>query len=240
VSPEQLLAAQDKVSGSSGRLAFQPVVDGITLPHQPIQAIAGGSAIGVSLLVGTNRDEMRLFTMMDPSQAAPDMAILDRLFGTKAKEVAATYEAAQPEQSSSDAWIDFLTDRTFRIPAIRLAERQSALDTNVWMYRFDWPSPVNGGSLKACHALEIPFVWNNLEKRGVNLLTGDSPTRQRVADAMQPAWIAFARNGNPNTSGLSHWPAYDSTHRATMLFNEACQIVNDPQAAERQIWEGVL
>jgi para-nitrobenzyl esterase len=240
VSPEQLLAAQDKVSGSSGRLAFQPVVDGITLPRQPIQAIAGGSANGVSLLVGTNRDEMRLFTMRDPTQATPDMSILERLFGMKAKEVAAIYEAAQPEQSSSDAWIDFLTDRTFRIPAIRLAERQSALGTNVWMYRFDWPSPVNGGRLKACHGLEIPFVWNNLDKNGVQLLSGDSPTRQKVADAMQPAWIAFARSGNPNTSALPNWTAYDTTLRATMLFNEACQVVNDPQATERQLWEGVL
>ena len=237
---EQLLAAQDKVSDSSGRLAFQPVVDGVTLSHQPIQAIADGSANGVSLLVGTNRDEMRLFTMMDPAQATPDMAILERLFGTKAKEVVATYEAAQPEQSSSDVWINFLTDRTFRIPAIRLAERQSARGTNVWMYRFDWPTPVFGGRLKACHGLEISFVWNNLDKYGVNLLTGDAAARQKVADAMHPAWIAFARSGNPNTSGLPQWPAYDTTHRATMLFNEECQVVNDPQSAERQLWEGVL
>jgi para-nitrobenzyl esterase len=240
VSLEQLLAAQDKTPGSNGRLAFQPVVDGVALPRQPIQAIAGGSANGVSLLVGTNRDEMRLFTMMDPTQATPDMAILERLFGTKAKEVAATYEAAQPAQSSSDAWIDFQTDRTFRIPAIRLSERQSALGTNVWMYRFDWPSPVFGGRLKACHGLEIPFVWNNLDKHGVNLLNGDSPARQKVADAMHSAWIAFARSGNPNTSGLPQWLAYDTTHRATMLFNEECQVVNDPQATERQLWERVL
>ena len=237
---EQLLAAQDKVSDSSGRLAFQPVVDSVTLPRQPIQAIAGGSANRATLLLGTNCDEMRLFTMMDPAQATPDMAILERLFGTKAKEVSAAYEAAQPEQSSSDAWIDFLTDRTFRIPAIRLAERQSAHGTNVWMYRFDWPTPVFGGRLKACHGLEISFVWNNLDKYGVNILTGDDPASQKVAHAMHPAWIAFARSGNPNTSGLPQWPAYDTTHRATMLFNEECQVVNDPQATERQLWEGVL
>jgi len=146
VSGEQLLAAQDKVSGAGGRLAFQPVVDTATLPQQPIQAIANGSANGVALLVGTNRDEMRLFTMLDPAQATPDMAMLEQLFGTKAKAVAATYEANQPEQSSSDAWIDFLTDRTFRIPAIRLAESQSVHGTNVWIYRFDWPTPVFGGA----------------------------------------------------------------------------------------------
>ena len=240
VSSEQLLAAQDKVSGADGRLAFQPVVDGVSIPQQPIKAITNGSANGVSLLVGTNRDEMRLFTMLDPTQATPDMSILERLFGTKAKDVAATYEADQPEHSSSDAWIDFLTDRTFRIPAIRLAERQLVHGANVWMYRFDWPTPVFGGRMKACHGLEIPFVWNNLDKYGVNLLTGDDPTRQKVADAMHQSWIMFARSGNPNASGLPQWPAYDATRRATMLFNEECQVVNDPQATERQVWQGVL
>jgi para-nitrobenzyl esterase len=240
ISLEQLLAAQSKVSESSGRVAFQPVVDGVTLPLQPIQAIAGGSAEGITLLVGTNRDEMRLFTMMDPAQATPDMDTLKRLFGANAIEAAATYEADQTEQSSSDAWIDFLTDRVFRIPAIRLAERQSDRGTKVWMYRFDWPTPVFDGRLKACHALEIPFVWNNLDKYGVNMLAGDSPARQKVADAMHAAWIAFARNGNPSTPGLPLWPFYDTTQRATMLFNEECRVVNDPYAAERRLWEGVL
>jgi len=239
VSSEQLLAAQDKVSGADGRLAFQPVVDGVSIPQQPIKAITNGSANGVSLLVGTNRDEMRLFTMLDPTQATPDMSILEHLFGTKAKDIAATYEADQPEHSSSDAWIDFLTDRTFRIPAIRLAERQLA-HANVWMYRFDWPTPVFRGRMKACHGLEIAFVWNNLDKYGVNLLTGDDPTRQKVADAMHQSWIMFARSGNPNASGLPQWPAYDAARRATMLFNEECQVVNDPQATERQVWQGVL
>jgi len=240
VSSEQLLAAQGKITGEGGRLAFQPVVDGASLPQQPIKAIGNGSASDVSLLLGTNRDEMRLFTMMDPTQATPDMSILEHLFGARANDVAAIYEANQPEHSSSDAWIDFLTDRTFRIPAIRLAEKQLVHRANVWMYRFDWPTPVFGGRLQACHGLEIPFVWNNLDKYGVNLLTGDDPARQKVADAMHQSWIMFARSGNPHASGLPPWPAYDGTHRATMLFNEECQVVNDPQAPERQLWEGVL
>ena len=240
VSSEQLLAAQNKISGEGGRLAFQPVVDGASLPQQPIEAIANGSASDVSLLIGTNRDEMRLFTVMDSTQATPDMSILEHLFGTKANDVAAIYEANQPEHSSSDAWIDFLTDRTFRIPAIRLAEKQLVHGANVWMYRFDWPTPAFGGRMKACHGLEIPFVWNNLDKYGVNLLTGDDPARQKVADVMHQSWIMYACTGNPHAAGLPQWPAYYDTQRATMLFNEECQVVNDPQAVERQVWEGIL
>src|SRR5260370_10761158 len=204
VPDEKLLDGQIKTSACSRGLAFQPVIDGVTLPRQPIEAIVDGSAQGVSLLVGTNLDEMRLFTMLDPTQASYDMVTLERLFGAKAAQVASIYDADRPEKSSSDAWIDFLTDRTFRIPAIRLAERQSAQGTPVWTYRFDWPTPAFGGILKACHGLEISFVWNNLDKFGVSMLTGDSPARQKVADAMHKAWIAFARGGNPNPPGLPH------------------------------------
>ena len=97
-----------------------------------------------------------------------------------------------------------------------------------------------GGYLRSAHALEIPFVWNNLDRPGANMLTGDSPSRQILADYMHSAWIAFARNGNPNTSALPHWPAYESELRATMIFDEACRVEDDPQATERELWDGVI
>jgi para-nitrobenzyl esterase len=234
---EQLLAVQSQVSAEDRGLAYRPVIDGITLP-QPIEAIAQGSADGISLLIGTNRDEMRLFTVMDPAQAVFSMPQLEKLFGGRAEQVAATYEALSP--SLEDAWIDILTDRTFRIPAIRLAEQQAARGASVWMYRFDWATPVFGGVLKSCHALEVPFVWNNLDQSGVSMLTGDSPVRQKIADTMHAAWIAFARTGDPGTSDLPEWRVYDTELRATQLFNEEDQVVNDPQSGEREIWQGVL
>lgn len=233
---EQLLAAQSTVTVPGGGLPFEPVIDGRTLPQRPIDAIAHGSADGISLLVGTNRDEMRLFTLMDPAEAVFKMSLLERLFGERAEQVAALYEADVPTRE--DAWVDILTDRTFRIPAISLAERVAERGTAVWMYRFDWSSPAFGGQLKACHALEVPFVWNNLDKQGVEMLTGDSPARQKIAEAMHAAWIAFARTGKPATPVLPEWPAYVTEQRATLLFNEEYQVVNDPQGAERQVWKG--
>jgi len=173
---------------------------------------------------------------MDPGEAVFKMPLLERMFGDKAEQVAAVYEA--DAGSREDAWIDILTDRTFRLPAIILAERAVERGVPVWMYRFDWPSLEFGGQLKACHALEVPFVWNNLDKPGVAMLTGDSPVRQKIAEAMHEAWIAFARTGKPAAAVLPEWSAYDTERRATLLFNEEYQVVNDPQGAERQLWEG--
>jgi len=54
------------------------------------------------------------------------------------------------------------------------------------------------------------------------------------------AWLAFARTGDPNHSGLPAWPTYDTDRRATMLFDVDCRIADDPDAEERLAWEGRL
>ncbi len=236
---DEIMKAQNQLMQRFGGLPFAPVIDGVTLPHKPIEAIKSGSAADVTLLIGTNYDEMRLFTAFDQQQATPNQEQLQHTFGERAALVMATYEGARAGNTSA-AWVDLLTDRTFRIPAIRLAERQSQQGTAVWMYRFDWPTPNFGGLLGACHALEIPFVWDNLNQPGVTMLTGDSPTRQPIADRMHAAWIAFARTGDPNIASLPAWTAYDIQQRATMLFNETCEIAYDPQHDTRQLWEGII
>ena len=104
------------------------------------------------------------------------------------------------------------TDRVFRIPAIRLAE--AGLGTRpTYMYLFAWETPVFGGKLKSCHALELPFMWDAIDKPGLSVLTGDGPERQALADVMHAAWISFARTGDPG------WPAYDTDRRATQVFD---------------------
>jgi len=54
-----------------------------------------------------------------------------------------------------------------------------------------------------------------------------------LADLMSRAWMAFVRTGNPDITGLPHWPAYDPENRATMIFNEQGKVVNDPDRDKR-------
>jgi para-nitrobenzyl esterase len=121
----------------------------------------------------------------------------------------------------------------FRIPAIRLAEAQLA-HAPVWMYLFTWETPVFGGLLKSCHALEIPFVFDTLASAAQ--FTGDSPDRQSIADTMHAAWIAFAQKGDPNGAGVPDWPAYDTARRATMRFDVQPEILDDPMGDDRAAW----
>lgn len=237
---DDLLRAQGKLPSSVQWRAFSHVVDGVVLPKRSIDAIADGSAEGIDVLVGTTLDEMKLFTVFDPNQQNVDTKLLTMLFGDRASEILAVYEAQQHEAPLSTAWEAFLTDRTFRIPAIRVAEQQVKHGAAVWMYRFDWPTPVYGGVLGACHALEIPFVFNTLNHRTTAIITGDTPP-QSIADVMHASWIAFAHGRDlTEVQGLPTWPRYQEGQRATMLFNTTCSVSIDPQPITRRLWEGVI
>ena len=58
--------------------------------------------------------------------------------------------------------------------------------------------------------------------------------------AMHRAWIAFARNGDPQHDGLPTWPQYDLHRRATMRFDASCEVVDDPAREDRVAFEGVI
>jgi para-nitrobenzyl esterase len=135
-------------------------------------------------------------------------------------------------------WSAFLTDYTFRIPAIRLAERQAVHQARTFMYQFTQPSPIFGGS---AHAVEIPFVFDNLDKNGIEMLLGPIDGHlQSLAAAMADAWTTFARTGVPAAQGLPEWTPYEPQHRATLVVGLDRQIVEDPQGDERSLWDGLL
>ncbi|MDM5327069.1 carboxylesterase family protein [Neobacillus sp. CF12] len=140
-------------------------------------------------------------------------------------------------QLNQDLFNKLLTMSIFTGPALKLTELQVNQGTPVWMYRFDWETPVFGGALKSTHALEIPFVFNTLNTLNTENFTGSSPERQLLANQMHQAWINFARNGNPNTENLPEWPKYDMNERSIMIFNIESAVVKDPNREERIIWE---
>ena len=110
--------------------------------------------------------------MQDPGFGSlDDDKIVQRLAvtcGDRAAEVLASYKSRRPEATAAELWLDLATDGIFRIPMIRLLEAQHAHGP-VWSYLFSWESPAFGGLLRSTHALEIPFVWNTIDKAGVEM-----------------------------------------------------------------------
>lgn len=94
-----------------------------------------------------------------------------------------------------------------------------------------WRTPVKGGKFRSPHVLDVPFVFDHVD--AAKEMTGEGQDRYALAENMSGAWAAFARSGNPNHKGLPHWPAFDAAKRATMEFNDECQVADDPNHEER-------
>jgi para-nitrobenzyl esterase len=241
---DEIITAQAAVGleTSANGLPFQPVVDGTVLPRPALDAIADGNAAGVRLLVGTNHDEMTLFSVLDPTLATMDEAAIRERVGAYygpdgVDEFLATYRRLLPGSSLGDQWNAMATDALFRVPAIRLAEHQLP-HAPVWSYLFTWESPAFGGLLKSTHAVEIPFVFDTLDQPGSDMFTGTGPERAGIARRMHDAWTAFARDGAPGHAGIPGWPQYDTTRRATMRIDDTWEVLDDPMAETRKLWDG--
>lgn len=239
LSAEQIIeAAAGLAQTDVGSLPFQPCVGDEVVPVAPIDASRAGASSGVSTLIGSNRDEWKLFSLgiregESLGRAHRPLRTLFEAAGRSADDLVSAYESKVDGGSELDVRNAIETDRIFRIPAIRLAEAQVANDAPTWMYRFEWPSSAFGGRLGACHALEIPFVFDNLDAPGADVFTGGTAP-QATATAMHEAWVSFAKTGDPG------WERYDAEVRPTMLFDVESTVANDPDGDTRELWDGVL
>jgi para-nitrobenzyl esterase len=227
-------------------MPFYPVIDGDVVPDVPIERIAAGAGAGVDVLVGTNSDDWRMFPVLagfidqvtDEMLSGPVAVHGSRslaAFGLPAGTALPAYRAAHPGASPGDLLADVLTDWWVRVPAIRLADAHAPASGATYMFEFAWPSPAFGGRLGACHALEIPFVFDTLDLGRNQMLggaLGEHPP-QELADAVHAAWVSFARDGDPG------WPRYDLDHRYVMRLAPEPSVVVDPYARERVLWAGV-
>jgi para-nitrobenzyl esterase len=262
VPVEAVLGAQDRTLAGVWReirgLAFQPVCDRAfreeaLLPEPPLPAVAAGAARGVDLLVGTNLDENRLWSLTDPKLRELDAEALLRRVARSlgrqaaprpdlARRVVEAYRAARAGRAGcapSELWHAIETDRLFRWPAIRLAESQALQHPAVFQYLFTWPSPALEGALGSCHGVDIPFVFGTLRVRGVPPLVGEGPACERLSRRIQAAWAAFARAGDPSHPDPGTWPPYDARRRATQVLGAECSVADAPGDTERALWAGI-
>jgi para-nitrobenzyl esterase len=235
---ERLLEGQKALAADPRpERGFGPTVDGRVVPPV-LERIAAGSAADVPLLIGTNRDEAKLFTLMSGvgGDIGPD-ELIERMratFGERAEQALDTYRASRQGASNNDLSNAYITDMVFRVPAARMAEQQGK-HAPAYMYLFTWPTPAMGGQLGACHGLEIPFVFNLVDQGSV-FITSSTPAMSELSLAMHDAWAAFARTGDPNHPGIPEWPRYEPSGRPTMIFDEQRSVEFDPYGAELALY----
>jgi para-nitrobenzyl esterase len=236
---EQVLAAMQAPGGGRGGFATSPVVDGVSLPHDVFSPAATPLSASIPLLIGSTETEVTWSVNTDytaPADAAALRARITRALRVdeeRAQSLVDLYRHGRPQASLLDLALIMETDASqFRTGVDLEAERKSAAArAAVYMYRFQWYSPVSGGRLRAMHCMDIPFAFDNVDNS--QPIVGAGADRQALADRMSRAWVAFARSGDPNHAGLPRWEPFSVTERSTMMLNAECRLAHDPYHDER-------
>jgi para-nitrobenzyl esterase len=181
-------------------LPFAPVADGELLPRMPLDDATGQ----VPAMIGTNRDEARLFFVPGGVIDAIDDAILARF----AAGAGITDLSAFAGPTPGEVLCNMITYVRFVRPADLLARARG--DTPTWKYRFDGLALTDNGGLGSCHAAEIPFVFGTAGLPQTRLLIGAHPSAA-VTETMHSTWVRFAASGDPG------WAPGTTAHLADKL-----------------------
>jgi para-nitrobenzyl esterase len=230
---DRLVAAMQ----ATPELRLAPVVDGRSLPADPFDPAAPAISASVPMMLGSTETEATFnpnvpLDPMDEAALRTRVRQVLRADDAAADRLIASYRRGRPGVSNLDLYLILASDSAFRAEVLTEAERKADQGgAPVYMYYFTWRSPVRGGKLKAFHCLDIPFAFDNVDL--ATAMTGSGQDRYGLADRMSGAWAAFARSGNPNHRGLPSWPAFNTKQRATMILDNECKVVNDPNGEER-------
>ena len=247
VDPSRLPAVGYAVSAKIGRwkdrwgpityrpIPFAPVVDGDVLPATPWQALANGAGRDVDLLVGHTRDEHRLFSLIDGvlGQVTEEQAETALRTLAPGPDGARRYREAFPAAGPEELYELVNADWLFRMPTLHLAQAHAASGGRTHLYELTWSAPGMGGTLGACHGLDIPLVFGNLSSGQPALLIGETPSAEAEAlsSRIRAAWTGFAADGDPG------WPAYDTEQRLVQLLDSRPAVTAYPEEASRLLWQ---
>ena len=158
--------------------------------------------IDVPVILGTNRDEPKIFMAFDGEHVRTAAGLPFALRDAAAYEREAQHRALLWKADGVDS----------------VAEPLSKHGARVWAYRWDWDEQGTAFGfidlsriLGAAHGLEIPFVFGHFDVGPQSSLlfhAGNAPGRLQLSARMMAYWAAFARDGDPGRGSDAQGPEW--------------------------------
>lgn len=213
-------------------IAFQMVRGAAPLDGLAGNVFANGAVKHIPLLIGSTLDEGHAWMAQDDSlRAETDFAPVLEIARGAFKEDGSGLPPGRREAAGKPWQLlsAILTWTIFEKTVLTYAEAHRSAGGQAYAYRFDW-RPTPDALFGACHCIEIPFVFDNLDfwPEAAMVAGCDPQSFRSLARAMQDAWIAFARTGSPQTPGLPDWPAWSDQTRGVMAFDDAVRLEPAP------------
>lgn len=219
------------------------VVDDEIVPADFEQGMKNAAARGVKLLIGYNGDEDYYFV-----QELEGDDKVQQWSENHEKEWDETYASLPADgKALMDKYMQIQTDqgkdKVFAISefktddegyyALKWATAFSDGGGDVYMYYWDVPSTSKKYFKGACHAVELAYVFNNLQE---TIYCGKNPDKT-TAEKTQAAWTSFAKNGNPSTEE-TEWTTFHGDTKDTMMITlDGWSMQENPMSEQREIYK---
>ncbi len=217
-------------AGGVPRVGFGPTMDGRIITMRAFYEGAPAISKDVPMLIGSVSEEGNIMRSR-PTEAEWTATLTKNLGEAKATALVAAMKKAHPEKS-----IRLLSYGVGGLNGRNNVQRLSRMKYElkaapVYQYFFTWQSPMLEDA-GAWHTSELAFCFDNTKRCEQG--TGNTPEAQALAKKMATAWATFARTGNPSQPQLV-WTAADPTRCQTMVFDNECRLVDDPERDLRKI-----
>jgi para-nitrobenzyl esterase len=218
------------------RVGWSPCVDGKVINMRSFFDAAPDISKNVPMLIGSVTEEGNRMSSKPTEEEWH--ATLAKAYGDeKAIAVIAALKKAYPQKKIQTLSYmcagNFLNGLGMRNNVVKMARLKHELKAApAYTYYFTWQSPILDGLPGAWHTAELQFCFDNTKRCEQG--TGNTPEAQALAKKMASSWAAFAATGNPSLPALK-WEPTDPETNKTMVWDNECRMVDDPDGEARKI-----
>ncbi len=216
-----------------------PQRDGRLIPTDAYAPYVRGETAEIDFMTGTNANEMNYwisevggivpYTMGMPVKLENDLPKYRKSDRERVRRFLSGLHGAKVWRIS-----EFYSEIMFRLPAVRQAEAHAKNGGRTYMYYWTQPSaiPMRG----ACHAVELAYVFGNLDQ---TIYTGNNINAE-LSRLVMAAWVQFAKTGDPSTEELRWQPYSAEANRPTMILSAEPHVQQNVLEKQRRLLDPIL
>jgi para-nitrobenzyl esterase len=219
------------------RVGWSPCVDGKIVNMRSFFDAAPEISKNVPMLIGSVSEEGNIMSRRPTEDEWREN--LTKAYGAdKAVAIIAALKKAYPQKkirtlSYMCPGATGLNGLAIRNRVVQMAGFKHALNAApAYTYYFTWQTPILDGEPGAWHTAELAFCFDNTKRCEQG--TGNTPEAQALAKKMAGSWAKFAATGDPSLPNLKWQPTDPKTNR-TMVWDNQCRMVDDPEGEARKI-----
>ena len=225
--------AEEAKKMNISRGGFSPVADGVTMNDQPFFSDPNHFSADIPLIINTTFHEAspsRTDASLEEITLAGVVEKIKPRFGADAGKIVEAYSQNFPKAKPVEVWAMILSNRKGAIAAAdaKVSQRKAP----VYVSWFGWQPPLFDGRMRAFHCDDICFWFYNTDLMLTH--TGGGKRPRALSSKMAKSFLSFIKTGNPNGGGLPAWKPYTKENGETMILDDTCQLVNNPDAVGRK------